>query len=137
MTKLFLYPIVISLLVHGVKLLIDLLKKRFTWSKAFGYGGMPSSHAALVASLATAVFLNEGLSTAFAISIIFAFIVLRDALGLRGYLGEHARILNKLIKDLPDQEEYKYPILEEQIAHTWLQLLIGAFLGILLILLFF
>lgn len=137
MLKIFLIPIIISLAVHGIKLVIDLLKKRFSWSTAFGYGGMPSSHAALVGSLATAVYLTEGASVAFAVSVVLAFIVLRDALGLRGYLSQHARILNKLIKDLPDEEEFKYPVVEERIAHTRLQLIIGTILGIVLTFLVF
>ncbi len=137
MIKIFLYPIIISLLIHGIKMIIDLAKKRFSWSKAFGYGGMPSSHAALVASLATAVYLVDGMKVAFGISVILAFIVIRDALGLRGYLSRHSRVLNKLIKDLPDEEEYKYPVLEERISHTWLQIAAGAILGAVLTLLFF
>jgi len=135
--KLFLIPIIVSVIVHLIKLLIDLGKKQFSWSKAFGYGGMPSSHAALVASLSTVVYLTDGLDLLFAISVILAVIVIRDALGLRGYLSQHSRIINKLIKDLPDEEEYKYPFLEERIAHTWLQLLVGAVLGIILTLLVF
>jgi len=137
MYQLFLVPIIVSLIVHGIKMIIDLSKKRFAWSKAFGYGGMPSSHAALVTSLATAVYLTQGPSVAFAISFILAAIVLRDALGLRGYLSLHARVLNKLIKDLPDEEEFKYPFLPEQVSHTFSQLLIGAVLGIILTLPFF
>lgn len=137
MIKIFLIPIIISLVVQAIKLAIDLFKKRFTWSHAFGYGGMPSSHAALVSSVATAIYLTEGLNTAFALSVILAFVVIRDALGLRGYLSQHARVLNKLIKELPDEEEYKFPILEEQIAHTSLQLLLGAVLGVILTLLMF
>ena len=137
MYKIFLYPLIISILIHGIKMIIDLFKKRFSWTKAMGYGGMPSSHAALVASLATAVYLFEGLSVAFGVSVILAVIVIRDALGLRGYLSRHARILNKLIKDLPDEEEYKYPVVEERIAHTWAQLAVGALLGIVLTLLVF
>lgn len=135
--KVFLMPIIISLVVHGIKLLIDLYKNRFSWSKAFGYGGMPSSHAALVASLSTAIYLLEGLSVNFSLSLIVATIVLRDAVGLRGYLTDHARIINKLIKDLPDEEEFKYPVLEDRISHTWLQILVGAILGVILTLLFF
>jgi len=137
MYKIFLYPIIISIVVHGIKMIIDLAKKRFSWQKAMGYGGMPSSHAALVASLAMAVYLYDGLSISFGISVILAMVVVRDALGLRGYLSSHARIINKLIKDLPDEEEYKYPVLEERIAHTWIQLAVGALLGIILTLLFF
>jgi uncharacterized protein len=135
--KVFLMPIIISLLVHAVKLLIDLYKKRFSWSKAFGYGGMPSSHAALVSALSTAIFLMEGFSVNFSLSLVLATIVLRDAVGLRGYLTEHAKIINKLVVDLPDEEEYKYPVIEERISHTWAQLLVGALLGVILILLFF
>ncbi len=130
--KYFLIPIIISLVVHGIKLLLDLTKGRFNWHKATHYGGMPSSHAALVTSLATIIYLNQGLSAAFGLSVILAIIVMRDAIGFRGYLSEHGRILNKLIKDLPDEEEYKYPVLQETIAHTGVQIAIGGLLGILL-----
>ena len=118
-------------------MLIDITKKRFSWSHLWGYGGMPSSHAALVASLATAVYLYEGVSVAFGIAVVFALVIIRDALGLRSYLSEHSRILNKLIKDLPDEEEYKYPHLEERIAHTSFQLFVGAILGIVITFLLF
>lgn len=128
----FIIPIIVSLLVHGIKLLIDLSQGRFSWHRSTHYGGMPSSHSALVTSLATAVYLADGLNLAFAISVVLAIVVMRDTIGLRGYLSIHGRILNKLIKDLPDEEEYKYPVLEETIAHTWLQVIIGAFLGIVL-----
>lgn len=128
----FIIPLAISLAVHGLKLLIDVMAGRFSWHRTGHYGGMPSSHASLVTSLATVVFLAEGFSPAFGISVILAIIVIRDAFGFRGYLSEHGRILNKLIKDLPDEEEYKYPVVEETIAHTWTQLIIGGLLGILL-----
>ena len=62
---------------------------------------------------------------------------MRDAIGLRGYLTMHGKVLNRLIKDLPDEKEYKYPVLEETIAHSFLQILIGGILGVVLTLLFF
>lgn len=107
-------------------------KGNFNWHKSTHYGGMPSSHSALVTSLATAVYLAEGFGLAFAVSVVLAVVVMRDTIGLRGYLSQHGRILNKLIKDLPDEEEYKYPVLEETIAHTWAQVVVGALLGIIL-----
>lgn len=134
--KYFLIPLIISLIVHGIKLILDIAKGRFSWHKAGHYGGMPSSHAALVTSLAAIIYLNQGLSPAFGVAVILAIIVMRDAIGFRGYLSEHGRILNKLIKDLPDEEEYKYPVLQETIAHTWAQITIGGLLGILLTLLY-
>jgi len=133
----FIIPLVVSLFVHCIKLIIDVTKGQFSWHKAGHYGGMPSSHAALVTSLATMVFLADGLSTTFGVSVILAIIVIRDAFGFRGYLSEHARILNKLIKDLPDDEEYKYPIVEETIAHTWAQLIVGGLLGIAITLIYY
>lgn len=133
----FAIPVAVSLMVHGIKLVLDLINGNFSWHKAAHYGGMPSSHAALVTSLATVVYWAQGLSVSFGISVVLAIIVIRDAFGLRGYLSEHGRVLNKLIKDLPDDEEYKYPIMEETIAHTWAQLIIGGLLGIVITLLYY
>ena len=135
--KYILIPIIISIIVHLLKLVIDLFKKRFTWQRVTGYGGMPSSHAALVTALATTVYFVDGMNIAFTISVILAILVIRDAIGLRGYLSRHGRVINKLIKDLPDEEEYKYPILEEKISHTWIEVITGGILGILLTLLAF
>lgn len=132
MFKLFLIPVIICVVVQLIKVCLDLAKGRFSWTYATGYGGMPSSHAALVTSLATMMFITEGInSAAFAISLILAGVVIRDAFGLRGYLSQHSRVLNRLIKELPDEEEYKFPFLEERIAHTIAQLAIGGLLGII------
>ena len=133
----FILPLAVSLFVHGIKLIVDGVRGQFSWHKAAHYGGMPSSHAALVTSLAAMVYLTDGFSTTFGVSVILAIIVIRDAFGFRGYLSEHARILNKLIKDLPDDEEYKYPVAEETIAHTWAQLIVGGLLGIVITLLYY
>src|SRR3989338_6228508 len=101
--KYFIVPLVVAVIVHLIKILVDLLKKRFSWNRILGYGGMPSVHSALVASLATLAYLLEGFSLSFAIALILALLVMRDALGLRGYLSTHGRIINKLIKDRPDE----------------------------------
>ena len=135
--KYLLLPIIVSLIVQAVKVILDLIKKRFSWHRTLGYGGMPSSHSALVCSLATMVYLLDGLNVAFFISAVLAIVVMRDAIGLRGYLTMHGKVLNRLIKDLPDEKEYKYPVLEETIAHSFLQILIGGILGVVLTLLFF
>jgi uncharacterized protein len=98
------------------------------------YSGMPSSHSAIVVSLATTLGLQEGLSSPlFAISVIFAFIVIRDALGLRSYLGQHSHVINILIKELKTDHFLikKYPHLLEKIGHTPSQVAVGAALGIL------
>ena len=98
------------------------------------YSGMPSGHSAMVVSLAMIIALEEGLkSPLFAVSVILAIIIMRDALGVRRYLGEHGKILNILVKDLKDDQvlDERYPHLLERIGHTPAQVLVGALIGLL------
>ena len=129
-----LLPLGIVLLTQFiVKQLIELIRGKFSWKNLLAYGGMPSAHSALVASLATIIGFQEGLnSSSFAISLFFAIIVITDAIGFRGYLTEHSRAINKLIIDLPDELEYKYKTLNERISHTATQVIIGVVTGFVL-----
>ena len=64
-------------------------------------GGMPSSHCALAVSIATAIAFREGLETSvFILSVFFALVVIRDAMGVRRAAGLQARTLNLLGKEL-------------------------------------
>ena len=57
---------------------------------------MPSSHSAVVTSIATLVGRIEGFDTTlFGVSVIFAFIVMYDAAGVRRAAGKQAKLLNK------------------------------------------
>ncbi len=87
-------------------------------------GGMPSSHAAFVISLATIVYLNEGVSTAFAISLVFAIVVLRDAFGVRRSVGKEWLAIKKLFQmhHIKSREHYA-------MGHTPLQVLVGSLFG--------
>jgi len=99
---------------------------------------MPSGHSAMVISLATITGLKTGWhSPIFAITVILAIIVIRDALGIRRYLGQHGKVLNILVKDLKDDKmlDEKYPRLLERIGHTPAQVLVGALIGFLVSLL--
>ena len=93
-------------------------------------GGMPSSHAASVAALSTAVGLNEGFrSTMFGVALFFSLIVMYDAAGLRRAAGRHAAVLNRLIEEhFQDQSETQR--LMELLGHTPLEVLMGALLGV-------
>ena len=92
---------------------------------------MPSAHSAVVAALATAVGLREGLDTsAFAIALVIAVVVLYNAAGVRRSAGEQARVPNQILEELfsgrPIAEEH----LRELIGHTPFKVLVGAMLGI-------
>ena len=95
-------------------------------------GGMPSSHAASVAALSTAIGMEEGFrSPMFSATLFFSLIVMYDAAGLRRAAGRQAAVLNRLI-----DEHFKHPEegtqkLMELLGHTPLEVLVGALLGTL------
>jgi acid phosphatase family membrane protein YuiD len=95
-------------------------------------GGMPSSHSALVASVATSIGLIEGYkSTVFALAFALAAIVMYDAAGLRRAAGKMAGILNRITEDLyihrPDQVPDR---LRELLGHTPVEVIVGALFGV-------
>ncbi|MDD5567541.1 MAG: divergent PAP2 family protein [Patescibacteria group bacterium] len=105
---------------------------RVQWSLLNSYGGMPSAHTAFVSALTASVCFSEGIdSPAFAISFILSAIIARDAIGFRRYLGTHGRVINMLMRELPDGEALKYPPqLRERVGHTPLEALVGMIIGI-------
>lgn len=131
--KLLIIPLAAGLLTQAIKFIIEAVRGELRWSTLLEYGGMPSAHTAFVISLTTAIGLDSGIaSPLFAASFIFSLLVIRDATGLRQFLGQHGRVLNMLIRELPDQEERKFPQnLAERLGHTPLQALVGGIIGLL------
>lgn len=127
-------PIIAGLISQFAKFFIRSNNYKVSLKSFTSYSGMPSSHAAIVISLVTILWLTEGLaSPIFAIGMILAVIVIRDALGIRSYLGEHSHVINLLVGELKDDKllEQKYPHLLERIGHTPAQVIVGSILGFL------
>jgi acid phosphatase family membrane protein YuiD len=94
-------------------------------------GGMPSSHSAIVMGMTTAVGKYAGVnSAAFAIALIFSFVVMYDAAGLRRAAGRQAAILNRLVEDLVNMRGVQEAKLRELLGHTPVEVLVGAILGV-------
>ena len=94
-------------------------------------GGMPSSHSAIVMGLTASVGKYSGLSSAaFAIALIFSFVVMYDAAGLRRAAGRQAEILNRLVEDLVHMRGVQEQKLRELLGHTPVEVLVGAVLGL-------
>lgn len=129
--KLVLIPIIAGVATQVIKFIIQAAKGELRWMTLQEYGGMPSAHTAFVVSLDTVIWLQDGwTSPAFAVAVIFSLLIIRDAIGLRQFLSQHGRVLNMLIKDLPDEMEAKYPSkLTERMGHTPLQAFVGGVLG--------
>ena len=110
---------------------------RINFRRFVGAGGMPSSHSALVASLATAIGLRLGWDNSLtAIAIIFALIVMYDAAGVRLAASRQAATLNKIIDELFEEGEFHQERLKELLGHTPVEVFAGAALGIVIAILF-
>jgi acid phosphatase family membrane protein YuiD len=95
-------------------------------------GGMPSSHSAIVAGLTTAVGKHAGLASPdFAIALIFSFVVMYDAAGLRRAAGRQAEVLNRLVEDLVHMRGVQEARLRELLGHTPVEVLVGALIGVI------
>lgn len=126
-------PFIIWLLIQTYKLISDLITTRqFNFKRILGAGGMPSSHSAVVTSLATMVGKSEGLnSPMFGIATIFAFVVMYDATGVRRAAGKQAKILNKIVNTPGLTKEQVSEKLAENLGHTPVQVFVGAAIGII------
>ena len=140
------YLLIISIIAcfsaQIIKAIIDVItKKKLSIHSIWATGGMPSSHTALVCALSVGTMKIYGFSSPFfAITVMFSLVIIRDALGVRRQVGEHAKALNMLFlefvelveKDAPNKEKtYKFTrIFSEIVGHTPLQVLMGAILGI-------
>lgn len=125
-------PFVVWFFIQLFKVIYDLVvTKKFNFKRIMGAGGMPSSHSAVVTVLATLIGKYEGIqSPMFALSVVFAFIVMYDAAGVRRAAGKQASLLNKIISTpglttLQVQEK-----LVEVLGHTPIQVVVGALIGI-------
>ena len=92
-------PFAVWFFIQLFKLIYDLVTtKQFNFKRILGAGGMPSSHSAVVTSLATMIGVSQGVeSPIFAVSVIFAFVVMYDAAGIRRAAGKQAELLNKIV----------------------------------------
>ena len=115
------------------KVIYDLVvTKKFNFKRILGAGGMPSSHSAVVTSLATLIGRYEGVTTSiFALSVIFAFVVMYDACGVRRAAGKQASLLNKIIETPGLTGMQVSEKLVEVLGHTPIQVFVGALIGII------
>ncbi|MDR2428803.1 MAG: divergent PAP2 family protein [Candidatus Margulisbacteria bacterium] len=110
-----------------------LRNRRFSFKVFVQPGGMPSSHTAMVLSLAASIGFSDGWgSKTFAIALIFSMVVMYDAAGVRRAAGKQAAILNMLMQDLFTKKKINELRLKELLGHTPLEVFFGGLLGIVL-----
>ena len=131
-------PFVTWLCIQAFKVIWDLVTiKQFNFKRIVGAGGMPSSHSAVVVAITTMIGRSQGTtSPIFALSLIFALVVMYDACGVRRAAGKQAHILNEIVntKGLSTVEVNEK--LEELIGHSPRQVTVGALIGLIVGLIF-
>ena len=92
---------------------------------------MPSAHSSLVSALTTAIALTEGAaSSLFAVSFVFAAVVMFDAQTVRAAAGKQARLLNQIVDELFQAHHLSEVKLKELLGHTRLEVFFGMLTGI-------
>ncbi len=116
--------------------------RKIDWKLVTSTGSMPSSHSAAVTALTTAIAFQSGLdSPLFAVSAIFAVIVMFDATGIRYQAGQQAVIINQMRIDFQTfveeargwqhkDEEQKILELKTLLGHKPSEVFVGALTGI-------
>ncbi|WP_419022647.1 divergent PAP2 family protein, partial [Holdemanella sp.] len=100
--------------------------------RILGAGGMPSSHSAVVVALCTMIGKNYGIDSAiFGLSIVFAFVVMYDAAGVRRAAGKQAKLLNKIVQTPGLSNVEVTEKLQEVLGHTPTQVFVGALIGLI------
>ncbi len=152
MGALFTNPVLLSAILgwfvaQTAKVIIHMIKtKSFDPERLHGAGGMPSSHSCMVTAMTIATAMTDGVdSTMFALAMVFSFVTLYDAMGVRWQAGLHAKILNKVMRDtqelkeiedmrdgVRDEEPEEIKDLKEFIGHRPMEVLVGVLLGIMI-----
>ena len=131
------------LIAQITKIIVNaVVTKKFDIERLVGDGGMPSGHSATVTAMALMTGFRCGFSSpVFGLAMVLAIIVMHDATGVRQEAGKHARsiieladIYNEYIAE--NDEELKLEKLKTLVGHTPLQVVCGAGVGIVVVVLY-
>ncbi len=94
-------------------------------------GGMPSSHSATVSGLAFGIGYTHGFgSSVCVLATAVAIITMFDAATVRHAAGEHAKVLNAIVRDLKELKFKPAERFKELLGHTRKEVLWGMVTGI-------
>ncbi len=130
--RVFVSWLVACLCAQGMKIMLGVVRlKRFDFRWLVGTGGMPSTHAAGVTALTTAIGLQEGVtSPLFATAVAFTVITLYDAQGVRRWSGRQAQLLNRMLEDVYLRRHIREQRLKELLGHTPIEVFAGMGIGV-------
>jgi acid phosphatase family membrane protein YuiD len=123
-----------KVIVHSIT------EKRFAIDYLMNNGGMPSSHTSTMGAMLTSLGVLQfriqgGIGYEFAIGVVFSFIVIFDAMGVRWEAGKHAKLLNEIMENESKSMQRKVGFnpetdtLKEKLGHKPMEVLVGAIFG--------
>lgn len=133
----FIVPMIAWAISQTLKVFTNLfVVKELDIKRILADGGMPSSHSATVVSLAVMCGWTEGFNSAiFALALLFAIVVMRDAVGVRRETGKNAASIKELADAvnksfLSKDREIRTENLKVLVGHTPLQVVFGVLIGL-------
>jgi len=126
-------PVILWVCIQTYKVIHDLYTtKKFNFKRILGAGGMPSSHSAVVTSIATLIGKYQGVDSAiFGLALMFALVVMYDACGVRRAAGKQAKVLNEIVNTPGLTGIEIQGKLQEALGHTPVQVFVGAAIGLM------
>ena len=117
---------------QSIKVIRNVIRRRrFNVRWITDTGGMPSSHSAGTAAVATVVGIYAGMnSVVFLLALVFALVTMFDAASVRRSVGRQAVLLNRMLDEIYAQGKFSEQYLREFLGHTPVEVIVGAILGI-------
>ena len=123
-----LLSIILAWLVsQTIKVIIMSIKnKRLRLDYYITGSGMPSSHTAIFAALTYSIYLLEGISNLFIVTLMITLVIMDEVLGFLS-IQKIVQVLNYLVDSL----EVKQTKLRDDMGHTVPEVIIGFLIGML------
>lgn len=103
--------------------------KRLHISQLFKSGNMPSGHTATMTALLSVMWLTNGMSELFAITLVISILTIYDSLVARRSVGEQGTALLRLLERSPFSKD---PMPRVALGHKPLEVIAGGVLGVLM-----
>lgn len=117
------------LIAQAIKIITSLKDDGLNWRDLVTSGGMPSSHVALVTSVATVIGFSEGFDSAvFGVILTLLGVVIYDSMGVRRATGENTQIIKQIADKLKIGDQRTALFLA--LGHTPYQVFSGFVLGL-------
>ncbi|MBN1525577.1 MAG: divergent PAP2 family protein [Spirochaetales bacterium] len=134
LNKIFLSAIFSWFIAQVMKSVVEIVKNRPRSAvKILTYmfwatGGMPSSHSSVVTAIAAGIgFVNGVGDPLFAVTLFYALLVIRDAMGVRRSTGLQAQTINRILSVIDTERKIK-PVKEIH-GHSTAEVSVGILLG--------